>query len=84
MVDDIVALASAVAARAGNGQIAFVASSKQAIALALRSQRAIPSAFCSLEHRKARGDRTNASVPAGTLVPAGRREFGYPATQVDW
>jgi hypothetical protein len=23
------------------------------------------------EHRKARGDRTNASVPAGTLVPAG-------------
>jgi hypothetical protein len=28
------------------------------------------------EHRKARGDRTNASVPAGTLVPAGdRREF---------
>jgi hypothetical protein len=42
MVDDIVALASAVAARAGNGQIAFVASSKQAIALALRSQRAIP------------------------------------------
>jgi hypothetical protein len=28
------------------------------------------------EHRKARGDRTNASVPAGTLDPAGgRREF---------
>ena len=24
---------------------------------------------CSLEHRKAWGDRTNASVPAGTLVP---------------
>jgi hypothetical protein len=31
---------------------------------------------CFFEHRKARGDRTNASVPAGTLVPAGgRREF---------
>jgi hypothetical protein len=24
---------------------------------------------CFFEHRKARGDRTNASVPAGTLVP---------------
>jgi hypothetical protein len=42
MIDDIVALVSAVAARAGNGQIAIVAASKQAIALALRSQRAIP------------------------------------------
>ena len=42
MVDDIVALASAVAARAGNGQLAFVAAPKQAVALALRSQRAIP------------------------------------------
>jgi hypothetical protein len=42
MVDDIVALAAAVSARAGNGQIAFVAAPKQAIALALRSQRAIP------------------------------------------
>ena len=31
---------------------------------------------CFFEHRKARGDRTNASVPAGTLVPAGgRRKF---------
>jgi hypothetical protein len=29
------------------------------------------------EHRKARGDRTNASVPAGTLIPAGRRELGF-------
>jgi hypothetical protein len=31
---------------------------------------------CFFEHRKARGDRTNASVPAGTFVPAGgRRKF---------
>jgi hypothetical protein len=31
---------------------------------------------CFFEHRKAKNDRTNASVPAGTLVPAGgRREF---------
>jgi hypothetical protein len=31
---------------------------------------------CAFEHRKARGDRTNAGVPAGTLDPAGgRREF---------
>src|SRR6185437_16265292 len=31
---------------------------------------------CLFEHRKARGDRTNASVPAGTLAPAsGLREF---------
>jgi hypothetical protein len=38
--------------------------------------------FCSLEHRKAKSDRTNASVPAGTLVPAGEREFGGSAMQV--
>ena len=42
MVDDIVALATAVSARAGNGQIAIVAAAPQAVALALRSQRAIP------------------------------------------
>jgi hypothetical protein len=42
MVDDIVALASAVAARAGNGQLAFIAAPKQAIALAMRSNHAIP------------------------------------------
>jgi len=31
---------------------------------------------CSFEHREAWGDLTNASVPAGTLVPAGgRRDF---------
>jgi hypothetical protein len=39
--------------------------------------------FAPYEHRKARGDRTNASVPAGTLVPAGEREFGGSAMQVD-
>jgi hypothetical protein len=34
---------------------------------------------CFFEHRKAKNDRTNASVPAGTLVPAGgRREFRLP------
>jgi hypothetical protein len=42
IVDDIVALATAVAARAGNGQIAIVAAPAQAVALALRSSRAIP------------------------------------------
>jgi len=36
--------------------------------------------FAPYEHRKARGDRTNASVPAGTLVPAGEREFAECAT----
>jgi hypothetical protein len=31
---------------------------------------------CFFEHRKAKNDRTNASVPAGTVVPAdGRRGF---------
>jgi hypothetical protein len=31
---------------------------------------------CFFEHRKAKSDLTNASVPAGTVVPAdGRREF---------
>jgi hypothetical protein len=39
--------------------------------------------FALYEHRKARGDRTNASVPAGTLVPAAEREFGGSAMQVD-
>src|SRR5271165_2506813 len=39
---------------------------------------------CSCEHRKARGDRTNASVPAGTSVPAGSAGFGYPAMWVGW
>jgi len=40
--------------------------------------------FALFEHRKTKSDRTNASVPAGTLVPADRREFGCPAMQVDW
>ena len=31
--------------------------------------------FALYEHRKTRGDRTNASVPAGALVPADRRDF---------
>ena len=35
--------------------------------------------FALYEHRKSQGDRTNASVPAGTLVPAGEREFGGSA-----
>src|SRR5215831_9112638 len=33
--------------------------------------------------RKARDDRTNASVPAGTLVPAGEREFGGSVASFD-
>jgi hypothetical protein len=33
----------------------------------------------AFEHRKARGDLTNASVPAGTFVPASQREFGLYA-----
>ena len=40
---------------------------------------------CFFEHRKAWGDRTNASVPAGTLVPAGgRREFDNFAMLSGW
>jgi hypothetical protein len=39
--------------------------------------------FTLYEHRKARGDRTNAGVPAETLVPADRRDFCCPAMQVD-
>jgi hypothetical protein len=40
---------------------------------------------CSFEHRKAWGDLTNASVPAGTLVPAGgRREFDNLAMLFAW
>ena len=35
------------------------------------------------EHPKARGDLTNASVPAGTFAPAGGRELGCPAMQAD-
>jgi hypothetical protein len=37
------------------------------------------------EHRKAWGDRTNASVPAGTLVSAGgRRKFDNLAMLFGW
>jgi len=40
---------------------------------------------CFFEHRKARGDLANASVPAGTLVPAGgRREFDTLAILSGW
>ena len=35
--------------------------------------------FALYEHRKSQGDRTNASGPAGTLVPVGEREFGGSA-----
>src|SRR5437763_8143060 len=42
--------------------------------------------FCSVEHRKARGDLTSANVPAGTSSPAGMRELDHvwAVMPVEW